>query len=431
MKAHRISIGPGEVAGYFSRLKTGFDTLGAESEHFVLSANKFDYPESDYFLRNVFLKVSKFRDSRSSIVRLLGKLSCFGVRTFVFMYAFIRFDVFIFSGFNSFFWFYELPLLKLFGKRVLVIYLGSDARPPIFSGRHLDDAGEFVHPKHAYREAVRMINKIKRVEKYADLIINHTATSQFFSRNFARLNAIGMPACDASKNLEHIEIPNDGTVHILHAPTRPLAKGSLLFRQVIEELRTEGYLISFVELMGVPNRVVLEELQRCDFVLDELYSDVPLAMLATEAAMFGKPVVVGGYYAEQYKIDNPDTDLPPSLYVEPENIKEAIKKLIDDQEYRLNLGRQAKDFVQKKWSPWKVAENYLRLVEGSYSENWMCSPITLSYFRGWGLSKENWQKQVNRYVSFMGEDALFLDHNPKLRQMVMAEVQQSKVERTA
>lgn len=427
---HRISIGPGEVAGYFSKLKSGFDEIGVESQHFVLSANKFNYPKSDYFLHNVFHRIAKLKDSNNRVIRLLGRLLGFAVRILVFIYAFARCDVFIFSGFNSFFWFYELPLLKLFGKQVLVVYLGSDARPPFFSGRHLDDTSEFLNPQRAHQEAVRMANKIKRVEKYADLIINHTATSQFFLRDFARINALGMPTYCSTKHAEHIAVSNNGTVHILHAPTRPLAKGSLLFKKAINELRQEGFLINFIELIGVPNSVVLKELQQCDFVLDQLYSDVPMAMLATEAAAFGKPVVVGGYYAEQYRIDNPD-DLPPSLYVEPENIKEAIRKLIDDQEYRLNLGRQAKKFVQEKWIVRMVAKNYLRLIDGSCPENWMCSPITLPYFWGWGLSKKNWQRQVSNYVSSMGEDALFLNHNPKLKKMVIDALQQSKVEQTA
>lgn len=59
------------------------------------------------------------------------------------------------------------------------------------------------------------------------------------------------------------------------------------------------------------NATVLQELQQCDFVIDELYSDVPLAMLATEAAIFGKPVIVGGYYSNNFSPENPDSQIPP------------------------------------------------------------------------------------------------------------------------
>lgn len=425
MAISRISIGPGEVAGYFSRLKAGFDELGVPCEHIVLSANKFSYQESDYFLKEVFLHVAPLRKSKSSLIRRFGWALEICVRLAVLLYSLVRFDVFIFAGFGSFFRFYELPLLKLFGKKIIVVYFGSDARPPLFSGRHLDDVDGFVDSVSAHVETARLVKQIQKVEQYADVIINHTATAQFFSRSFVRFVATGMPI--ESSNASPPDTAGESkTIRILHAPSRPLAKGSLVFRQILDELRTEGHSIDFVELIGVPNNVVLQELQNCHFVVDELYSDVPLAMLATEAAQFGKPVVVGGYYADQFKIDNPDPELPPSLYVDPVDIKQAIRKMINDPEFRLTLGKQAQDFIQNNWGTRKVAENYLRLIDGDIPKHWVCSPMALHYYWGWGLSKENWRKQVVEYVSRLGSDALMLNHNPKLKQRVLDEIQQDK-----
>lgn len=417
----RISIGPGEVAGYFSRLKAGFDGLGVPCEHFVLGENKFGYAEGNYFLRGAYRRVAGLRSDSSRILRLLGLLADSVIRTIILIYAIARCDVFIFSGFGSFFRFHELWLLKLLGKKVLVVYLGSDARPPIFSGRHLDDTGSRPDSKAMLAEMSHRARLIRRVERYATLVINHTATAQFFAKEFVRLNAVGTPIGDIG------EAPvqnsgNKGAVRILHAPSRPRAKGSDYFRQIIDELRLEGYSIELVELVGVPNSVVLHELQLCDFVLDELYSDVPLAMLGTEAALFGKPVIAGGYYAAQYKIDNPDPELPPALYVEPENIKDAVRKLIDGPDYRLSLGKQANEFVRRRWDVRTIAGNYLRLIEGKFPQEWRCSPDGLSYYWGWGLSKESWRRQVGEYVGAEGEDALLLNQHSRLKQMVLDEI---------
>ena len=65
MKVQRISIGPGEVAGYLSKLKIGFDELGIKSEHFLLTSNKFNYQESSYFLRNFFLNTIHCNNTRA------------------------------------------------------------------------------------------------------------------------------------------------------------------------------------------------------------------------------------------------------------------------------------------------------------------------------------------------------------------------------
>lgn len=420
LAVRRIAMGPGEVAGYFSRLKAGFDALGIPCEHFVLSANPFGYAEQDYFLRGAYVKLATMRRNSNRVLQLLGLVLESAIRAIIFVYAIVRCDVFIFSGFASFFRFHELWLLKLLRKRVLVVYLGSDARPPLFSGRHLDDMGFRPDSKAMRAEMFYRAEMIGRVEKHATFVINHTATAQFFSREFIRLNAVGMPIGD--NGVQPKIVNNGNSVRILHAPSRPRAKGSDYFRKIIDELRSEGYRIELIELIGVANSVVLHELQLCDFVLDELYSDVPLAMLGTEAALFGKPVIVGGYYATQYKSDNPSLEFPPSLYVEPRNIKDAVRRLIDDPDLRWTLGCQANKFVRRRWDAKIVAKNYLRLIEGDFPQEWRCTPDNLFYYWGWGLSKEEWRRQVRAYVESEGEAALMLDQHPRLKQMVLDEI---------
>lgn len=422
----RISIGPGEIGGYFSNLKAGFDEINIPSEHFVLMPNKFGYQESNYFLKNAYLLVAKLRNIKVAPIIYFGFFLEAIIRLFVFIYTLIRCDVFIIPGFGSFFKFYELPLIKFLKKKIIVVYVGSDARPAYFSGKNLDDFRQPQDRDLLKKEVLRQIAFISKVEKYADLIVNHTATAQFFERDFIRLQALGTPVRHDPKMVksksEHL-----GITRILHAPSRPHAKGSEIFKKIISELCDEGYKINLIELKDVPNSIVLNEIANCDFVLDELYSDAPLAMLGTEAAAFSKPVIVGGYYADQYRIDNPSSQSPPALYVKPSEIKDAIRKLIDDEQYRLDLGKRAYDFVTNDWNVSAVAKNYLRLIQNEpIPDNWKCNPASLSYIWGWGLSKDNWLAQMNAYISHCGAESLKLDHNPQLKQKILDEVKTSK-----
>jgi hypothetical protein len=426
VKIKRISIGPGEVAGYFSRLKSGFDEIGIPCEHFFLIPNKFSYQETDYFLKSIFTRIVTLRDSSKYLIRRFGWAIEKCLQLLIFIYALIRCDVFIFSGFCSFFRFLELPLLKLLRKKVIVVYVGSDSRPPIISGKHLDDSGGFISPLQTQKETLLMLRGIKRVEAYASVILTHTASAQFFSNEFVRVNAVGTPMSVTSPMSSSTDKGEESAVRIVHAPSRPLAKGSTVVRDIIENLRAEGYCISLVELVGVPNSTVLQELEKCDFVIDEVYSDAPMCGLATEAAVFGKPVVVGGYYADHYKIDNPDLELPPTFYVDPENLKQAIRKMIVDREFRLNMGKMAQEFVNDAWCPRTVARNYLQLIEGDIPEHWKANPLDLEYFWGWGLSKENWLLQVKEYVEELGEDALMFNHNPRLKKRILDELGKTK-----
>ncbi len=367
------------------------------------------------------------RKSQYKLPRLTGYLLNIGIKFASLVFALINYDVFIFSGQSTFLAQHDFYILKLLKKKIIVVYFGSDARPPVFSGRHLDDIGKYTSAKAAAEETVSILRYIKRVEKYADVIINHTATAQFFSIPFIRWAAIGLPI----PNLGDTEIfPNQtsNSVRILHAPSRPKAKGSEVFRRIMDELRWEGFSIDFIELSGVPNAVVLQELQKCDFVVDELYSDTPMAMFATEAAMFGKPAIVGGYYAKQFFIDNPDKAYPPSIYVEPAEIKSAITKLIRDADFRHGIGRQAKEFVTTYWRSEHVARNYLRLIEGDFPESWISNPVELDYFFGWGLSRESWRQQVNEYVANLGVGSLYMSHNHRLVNRVVDELRNNTIQ---
>lgn len=415
----RISIGPGEIAGYCANLKSGFDALGIESEHFLLSPSKFGYTEHGHFLDKASKTSLKLRSHRFPPIRLLGFLYAVLIRLAVCIYAAARCNVFIYTGGCSFFEFLELPILKALNKKIIVIFLGSDARPPIFSGRHLDDEGGLVDPHAAFVETRKIRRNIRLIERYADHIINHTATDQFFTREYIRLAHIGLP-------IRMIEQPPAvaarSAIKIVHAPSRPIAKGTPVFRKAISDLRAEGYDIDFVELIGVSNQKVLEEIASCDFILDELYSDTPMAMFATEAAMLGKPTIVGGHYASDFAHHNADVRHPPTMFVEPAEIKEAIRRLIDDQELRLSLGARAQDFIREHWNSAAVAERFLAIIEGRADSSWTSHPGKTGYLWGWGLSKEAWHRQVRQYVEHNGFDALLLGHNRLLVEKIRKEL---------
>lgn len=420
----RIFIGLGDVAGYFSNLRYGFEQINIKADHFLLSENNFSYHNPDYFLKSYYSKISHLRKSKNFLVKNIGRTLEALTRFAVLIYSIIHYDVFIFPGNGSFFSFYELPLIKFFSKKIIIVYLGSDARHPLFSGRYLDDVGTDLNPQDMAKDILSLKSKLMRAEKYADLIVSHTSTAQMLTKKYIRLIPIGLPVNVNFYNSNQLNtgIKNATMIKILHAPSRPLAKGSLVFEKIIDELRDEGYKIDYLVLSGVSNDVVMKELESCDFVIDELYSDVPLGMLATEAAIFAKPTVVGGLYDLGCKQDNKDFEMPPSLYVAPQNIKNSIRKMIEDHNFRINLGKSAREFVIKNWSSTKVANNFLQLIQNDFPVNWLYDAADSNYYWGWGLSKENWRIQVNSYVSAMGVDKLELNHNPILKNAVLKEI---------
>lgn len=416
MNPKRIFIGFSEVAGYYTNLTKGFEKLGIAYLFITFGQHKFRYGNTEatvaqkviHYLIHKYTATSK-RNPLWIIWFILYGMS----RVSLFLWVLLRYDVFIFSYNASFFGFYDLPLLKFFRKKIIYVYHGSDNRPPYLNG-------SYIHSGYPLEQIFTLTKKLyeknKKVEKYADHIITAPCISQFFNRELIQYLAIGAPV-----DLSYIQDINHtkGTrIKIVHAPSGRKQKGSDDFAQIIKELINEGYPIDYEELFNVPNRVVLEKLSACDFVLDELYSDTTLAGLGTEAAYFGKPTIVGGYYHDMAK-DLKETPLPPSLYVDPAEIKQAIVKLIEDVAYRNELGEQAKKYVDTYWSPKEVASRYLRLFYDDVPEEWLYHPKEVDYFYGWAVSKDDLQKFLKEYIATFGKAGLFLPHNPQLENKIL------------
>ena len=111
-------------------------------------------------------------------------------------------------------------------------------------------------------------------------------------------------------------------------------------------MKKKGYPIDFVIIQGKTHSEVIYEIEHCDFIVDQAYSDTPLAGFATEAAWFGKPAVVGGYGINFLKNYIPKDMWPPSKICQPQDIEQAIESLIINIEARCSLGKKAYDFVR-------------------------------------------------------------------------------------
>ncbi len=56
-----------------------------------------------------------------------------------------------------------------------------------------------------------------------------------------------------------------------------------------------------VLLTGRPNREVIVDLSKCDFVIDQIYSDTLMIGFACDAASLGTASIVRGYGLEELK----------------------------------------------------------------------------------------------------------------------------------
>lgn len=375
----RIFIGNKEVAGIFTFLYLGFKELGIDASIFLPEQHIYNYQgvKRSWIEKTLSQLYHFLSDKRKiKIVKDVGyyiyEFIKFWVHLFYFPYLLIRYDVFIFSSGTTFFWGYDLPVFRFFGKKVIAVFTGSDTRPA-YINPYLQGTSIGILNKRAELQK----KKIQKLEKYGAICINNPPTAIFHSKPYIKWLNIGIPVKRDFFQISPKE-KND-TLEILHSPSNPAVKGSKHIMKSMEKIQSKYKndplkKIKFTLLKGVPNSEVVNYIQRSDFMIDQLYSDTPMAVFAAEAAFFGKPSVVAGPYAKDIHQHYDTKDIPPSLYITPDQIDGAIEKMIKDDAYRIELSEATQKFVHEKWAPIEVAKRYLKIINNDIPKNWWSDP---------------------------------------------------------
>jgi glycosyltransferase involved in cell wall biosynthesis len=420
MKKIKIFVGPHEIAGYYLRLAKGFQGIGIKCDYVVYNDHVFNYGDNEKdpylikiskYLNKIEVKYNKFKFFKV----VIGLIKEFLQTTWA-LNAIIKYDVFIFGFGKSLLRSnYDLVLLKFLNKIVISnLGHGSEARPMYIDGSYQNlDGSSYPSEGSMVLGAKNSKKLVKKHEKMCSYLIGAPlSTSYFTSVNFINAFALGIPVEytdeGVNKNLD------DSICRILHSPSHPAAKGSPIIIEAINNLVNKGYAIDFVLIYNKSNSEVISEIKRCDFVIDQIYSDTPLAGFATEAAWFGKPAIVGGYGINSLKNFIPPDMWPPSKLCHPDAIEQAIEALIINKEERLLLGKMASEFVRGKWNAKIVASRYKQIIEGNIPENWWINPNKINYLHGAGQKIDITKNNIRNIIARFGVKSLQLDHRPDI-----------------
>ena len=426
----RIFIGPVEVAGVAKGLAKGLAELGADAQVVLSIKHPFAYGgEKKNFLLAVwqFLGGLRAAPAQSFLRKALAVVFHRAWGFLVLLWALRTFDAFFFLYGQTFTGTkIELVILRRLGKKIVFINVGSDFRPPYMDGSVSSPADVVPNIARIAQLACKVKRKILLHEQFADFIVSSPSSAHFHQRPLINWFSMGVPATfDLQPPCEPI---SGARLRVVHSPSNPVVKGSQTICAIIEELIDEGAPLELIRLQGVSNVEVLRQLQQCDFVVDQLYSDIPMAVLGSEAARFAKPCIVAGYLANDVNAYIPEIDVPPSLYVLPEHLRETIEKLVADSDLRRNLGRQAQEFVAQRWACKAVAERYLKLLNGQPQADWWFDPAAITYVGGCGAPLSHTSKLLAMLIDQYGTRALQVSDKPKLEQALVKLASQAVLE---
>jgi hypothetical protein len=418
-RAPRIFLGLIEVGGYYRHLAMGLEALGAQATYADLGAHPFAYgtPSSEWAIG--FARAVRQRRVAATGAALVFWRAAYAMACLLLLaWAVPRHDAFVLGFRTSFFRLRDLPLLRRLGKRIIMVFHGSDARPPYMDGADMDpDAGRSIRDCAALARIKR--REIRHLERHVDLVVAAPLYAHWFSRRVVGFHQVGIPQPPLSTYPDVVAEPTGPTLRVLHAPSNPFVKGSARIRQVVEGLAAAGIPIELVELRGVPNAAVMAELPYCHFVIDHLYSDIPMTSFVAEAARHGRPAVLGGYGWEALKELEPGSELPPVELCHPDDLEMAVRRLATDADHRRRLGAAARRFVET-WAAERVAERFVEMLEGRVPPSWLLNLAGLRYVQGVGLAEPAARDIVRRLIETEGVTALQLDDRPALREAFTA-----------
>lgn len=418
-------MGLQEIAGYYKNLKLGFEQVGKKCTFIDLRGHSFQYGGDD--CPNFLVSMTKTVGSRlqggikkvpqMKFREFFTFITLFSIeqllKVFLFLWALKNYDVFIFGANSTFLFYLDLPILKLFKKKIIYVFHGSDSRPIYLNGSVMRKSNSLSVKKIVFYAKIQK-QIIKIIEKYSDARINLPPQAYFHEKNFILGLITGLPFTVDEKTYATKPFKRNNVIRILHAPSNPEVRGTKTIRKIIKNLREKGYKFKYQEVLNKPNSEVLKGIIRTDIIIDEIFSDTPLAGLGTEAAYFGKPTVVSGYYSTTVGKEIPKAYIPPSFFCHPDNLEVTIEKLLKDKEIVEKMGEKAKNFVRKKWSPREVALRFLKIINDKVPKSWFYNPQNLTYLYGYGLSEKRVKSIIQSIIQKDGVKGLSLTDKPKL-----------------
>jgi hypothetical protein len=418
----RIFIGVTEIAGYYTKTADALRSQGHEVSFLNLSPNTFGYLDSAE--GGLAKRVTKWcqrlavRRGENFLSLLIWKIASLAVGPLLLPWAFLKHDFFLFGFGKSLLpWHLDVPLLRLAGKKVLFIFHGSDSR-----ASYLEFGGVWKAPgiRRSLSDTARLTKKrkalVRRIGRYANWVVDNPFSAHFHEREVVSWYAVGMPCTKA----EHIPDEPAGAIRILHAPSVPLVKGSHGIAEAVRNAAAQIPGLELVTITGRPHVEVLEVIRSCHFVVDQLYSDTPMATFAGEAASCGRPAIVCGYGWSDAWLTFSGLAEWPTYVCHEKDLEEAILKLARDKSLRESVAAAGQRLVTD-WSADEVATRICRIFVGDIPKEWYFKASDLPvFYSGGGLPEDLVRETVRQLIGEFGVGVLQLKDKPRMESMAVA-----------
>lgn len=239
----------------------------------------------------------------------------------------------------------DLRLLRLFRKKIIIQWHGSDIRIPEIA---MEDNPYYreVYEKKLYeychlesfnqsRSRQELFSKLKAVPiVYQELV--PFLQQDLFEKHFVIKHRI-----DVRQFAPVYPDPLKTKPHVVHVSSQYYTKGTDKVIEILEELSQNDY-CTYKVITNETRQNVLKQVSESDIFLDQfIIGEYGLA--SVEAMAFGKPVIT---YVRSQNIQTLPSDFP-MIIASLDELQEALIRLIRNPEERKQIGAKSRDYVEK------------------------------------------------------------------------------------
>ena len=358
-RKQRIFVGLTEIADLAASYAKAFDAIGYTTYTVVREKNPYFLHEKyDVVIADKLRWIDNRHFPLNLIYMFLRELLVF----IQFFKVLATCDTFIFIFGSSFFWgetYFDYPILKLFGKKIVSVFCGCDIRHwsahiQEFAFLRLNISFESACINCNMRSQCCLTKKLKTVyaaEKYSDLILSQRSISQLMTQPYMRA-AFPMVLNEYDFQLHTRDIPK-----IVHASTNRSLKRTDYILDVIRNLRNSGIKFEFQLIEKTDNQELRRILSDSDIAII-FVAEPTLSMFTVEAMATGNVVLGGGDYGYDIIPNN-----CPVITVNRINLYDKLKQVIINKDLRMKLGRAGREYVETNYSHIAVAKQILSWLE--------------------------------------------------------------------
>ncbi|RPI15676.1 MAG: glycosyltransferase family 1 protein [Ignavibacteriae bacterium] len=321
----RVFCGYANTGGLAYKIAEGLRKNGIKADSIVIEEHEFAYG---------YHKKQKYLSSKHTFINKLLKY-------FYFIKHAFKYDVFIFNtrgtllSRNG-----DLKLLKIFGKKTGMIYVGCDIRDMNYYLNSTDKYTVCKNCSDSYRVKVgcvmeKKISETASIQKEINASFSHPFDAQILNGKFNYLYLL----LELEEYKPNYNINNK--IRIVHSPSDEGIKGTNYILAAINELKKSGIEFEFELLKDKTHNEVKEAISNADILIDQMVAGW-YGLISIEAMALGKTTVC--YLRDELYNYIPDI---PVINLNPDNLADGLKRLIQEKDKLKQYGIAGRKFTEK------------------------------------------------------------------------------------